>query len=45
MALQEDSKSVGTIILSDTDQKNATGHIHIKIPKDGGRCKGMEQIQ
>lgn len=40
VALQEDSKAIGTIILSDIDQKNATGHIHIKMSKDGGRGKG-----
>ena len=40
IALREDSKAIGTIILSDIDQKNATGHIHIKMSKDGGRCKG-----
>lgn len=40
VALQEDGKAIGTIILSDIDQKNATGHIHIKMSKDGGRGKG-----
>lgn len=40
VALKEDGKAVGTIILSDIDQKNATGHIHIKMSKDGGRGKG-----
>ena len=40
VALQENSKAIGTIILSDIDQKNATGHIHIKMSKDGGRGKG-----
>ena len=40
VALQEDEKAIGTIILSDIDQKNATGHIHIKMSKDGGRGKG-----
>lgn len=40
VALQEDGKAIGTIILSDIDQKNATGHIHIKMAKDGGRGKG-----
>ena len=29
------------IILSDIDQKNATGHIHIKMSKDSGRGKGF----
>ena len=40
VALQENEKAIGTIILSDIDQKNATGHIHIKMSKDGGRGKG-----
>lgn len=40
VALQEDEKAIGTIILSDIDQKNATGHIQIKMSKDGGRGKG-----
>ena len=40
VALQEDEKAIGTIILSDIDQKNATGYIHIKMSKDGGRGKG-----
>ena len=40
VALKEDGKAIGTIILSDIDQKNATGHIHIKMSKEGGRGKG-----
>ncbi|MCH3919890.1 MAG: GNAT family N-acetyltransferase [Sphaerochaeta sp.] len=40
VALKEDGKAIGTIILSEIDQKNATGHIHIKMSKDGGRGKG-----
>lgn len=40
VALKADGKAVGTIILSDIDQKNGTGHIHIKMSKDGGRGKG-----
>lgn len=40
VALKEDGRAIGTIILSDIDQKNATGHIHIKMSKDGGRGKG-----
>lgn len=40
VALQENEKAIGTIILSDIDQKNAIGHIHIKMSKDGGRGKG-----
>lgn len=31
---------VGTIILNEIDQKNGTGHIHIKMAKDGGRRNG-----
>lgn len=41
VALKDDGKAIGTIILSDIDQKNATGHIHIKMSKDGGRGKGF----
>ena len=40
VALKEDGKAIGTIILSEIDQKNATGHIHIKMSKDVGRGKG-----
>lgn len=40
VALKVDGKAIGTIILSEIDQKNATGHIHIKMSKDGGRGKG-----
>lgn len=40
VALQDNGNAIGTIILSDIDQKNATGHIHIKMSKDGGRGKG-----
>ena len=40
VALRDNEKAIGTIILSDIDQKNATGHIHIKMTKDGGRGKG-----
>ena len=40
VALKEDGRAIGTIILSEIDQKNATGHIHIKMSKDGGRGKG-----
>ena len=40
VALREDGKAVGTIILSDIDQKNATGHVHIKMSRNGGRGKG-----
>ena len=40
VALKGDSKAIGMIVLSDIDQKNATGHMHIKMSKDGGRGKG-----
>lgn len=40
VSLQDDSKAIGTVILSDIDQKNGTTHIHIKMSKDGGRGKG-----
>ncbi len=40
VALQDDGKAIGTIVLSDIDMKNATGQIHIKLSKDGGRGKG-----
>ncbi len=39
VALQDDGKAIGVIILSDIDMKNATGNIHIKMSKDG-RSKG-----
>lgn len=35
IASKEDNKAVGTVILSDIDQKNGTGHIHIKMSKEG----------
>ena len=40
IATPEDGSAVGTIILSDIDQKNGTGHIHIKMSKEG-RGKGF----
>lgn len=40
VALKENGKPVGTLILSDIDQKNGTAQIHIKMSKDGGRGKG-----
>lgn len=40
VALRDNGKAIGTIILSEIDQKNATGHIHIKMSKDGGRGHG-----
>lgn len=40
VALKDDGKAIGTLILSDIDQKNGTAQIHIKMSKDGGRGKG-----
>ncbi len=40
IALKNDGKALGTIILSDIDQKNGTAQVHIKLSKDGGRGKG-----
>lgn len=40
IALKEDGFAVGTLILSDIDQKNGSAQIHIKMSKDGGRGKG-----
>lgn len=40
VALQDNGEAIGTLILSDIDQKNATGHIHIKMSRNGGRGKG-----
>lgn len=41
IALKGDlENAVGTIILDDIDQKNGTGHIHIKMAKKVGRGKG-----
>lgn len=37
---QVNGKPVGTLILSDIDQKNGTAEIHIKMIKEGGRGKG-----
>ena len=39
IAVLGDRTAVGTVILSDIDQKNGTGHIHIKMSKEG-RGKG-----
>jgi RimJ/RimL family protein N-acetyltransferase len=39
IAVAEDNSAVGTVILSDIDQKNGIGHIHIKMSKEG-RGKG-----
>lgn len=40
IAIPEGNMAVGTIILSAIDQKNGTGHIHIKMSKEG-RGKGF----
>lgn len=41
IAPKEDfNKAIGTIILNEIDPHNGTGHIHIKISKDGVRGKG-----
>lgn len=40
IALQSDGKAVGTVILSDIDQKNGTAQIHIKMAKGDIRGKG-----
>lgn len=37
---KEKGIAVGTVILSDINQKNGTAQIHIKMSKDGGRGKG-----
>ena len=39
IAVCNDNKAIGTIILSDIDQKNAIGHLHIKMSPNG-RNKG-----
>ncbi len=39
IATPDNSVAIGTIILSDIDQKNGTGHLHIKMSKEG-RGKG-----
>lgn len=39
ISVAEDNSAVGTVILSDIDQKNGIGHIHIKMSKEG-RGKG-----
>lgn len=36
----DEMKAIGTLILSEIDQKNGTGHIHIKMSRDGVRGKG-----
>lgn len=40
VALIQDNSAVGTVILSDIDQKNGTAQIHIKMSKNDGRGKG-----
>ena len=39
VALPQDTRALGTVILSEIDQKNGTAHIHIKMAKEG-RGKG-----
>lgn len=38
---REDGRAVGTMILTDIDQKNGTAEIHIKLTKDGGQGRGF----
>ena len=38
IAEKESNKPLGTLILNEIDQKNGTGHIHIKIGR--GECRG-----
>ncbi len=40
VSLKDDRIAIGTVILSDIDQKNGTAQVHIKMSKDGGRGKG-----
>ncbi len=40
VALKDDGLAIGTLILSDIDQKNGTAQIHIKMSKEKGRGKG-----
>ena len=37
---KDGADAIGTVILSDIDQKNGTAQIHIKLSKEGGRGKG-----
>lgn len=37
---EKPERAIGTVILSEVDSKNGTGHLHIKMSKDGGRGKG-----
>lgn len=41
ITLKHDNQAIGTVILSNIDQKNGTAEIHIKISKDGYRGKGL----
>lgn len=40
VALKDDSKAIGTVILSDIDHKNGTAQIHIKMTAGEARGKG-----
>lgn len=40
VALKSNNNAIGTVILSDIDQKNGTAEIHIKLAKSGIRGKG-----
>lgn len=40
VALKDEGKAIGTLILSDINQKDGTAQIHIKMSKDGGRGRG-----
>ena len=40
IALKSDNQALGTVILSDIDQKNGVAEIHIKLAKSGSRGKG-----
>ena len=38
---KDDSKAIGTVILSDIDSQNGSAQIHIKLSADGARGKGF----
>lgn len=40
VALKQDEEGIGTVILSDIDNKNGVGQVHIKMDKKRGRGKG-----
>lgn len=40
VALKENEKGIGTVILSDIDSKNGVAQVHIKMDKQRGRGKG-----